>query len=514
MILKENILFHDRYQLIRLLGRGGFSEVWLAQDNLTQLKIAIKIYAPGGGMDDDGVEVFSRELKNVYNIRHTNILKPQHFDIWERMPYLILPYCSKGSCQKRIGAMKEEDIWHLLSHTSAALNHLHSQPTPIIHQDVKPDNILIDDNNNFLLTDFGISTQARNTLRKSMLATTTNSGTVAYMPPERFSKNPAPIKAGDVWSLGATIYEIMTGDVPFGELGGGLQKSGAEIPDILGDYSDDLKQTITACLAIDPWDRPTAEALYQYATDQLHSTKSKASWSQKETTAAMDNVRATQRMSSSLEEAIVPPKPFPPIYFFFTIGLFVVFIIYLIISETVGFEPSIVEEFDAPVDSLEAVPADTFLVVVDSMPVAENDFGVIVDSALVVFESASVEFDVYDYDRDSNYVEGMRIHVKFNDNIFISDVSDVVAYFYYSDGNPLYDKNGKYTTSENTVCEGACFLRGYSTSSDFIIFMPFDELHIKKTGNTTCAFNITIWDRATSRELASSSLYYFLYSNS
>ncbi|MBS1447499.1 MAG: hypothetical protein HP000_14750, partial [Odoribacter sp.] len=55
MELRENILFADRYRLLRLLGRGGFSEVWLASDEKTGLRVAVKVYAPGSGLDEDGV---------------------------------------------------------------------------------------------------------------------------------------------------------------------------------------------------------------------------------------------------------------------------------------------------------------------------------------------------------------------------------------------------------------------------------------------------------------------------
>ena len=74
MQLEENILFANRYRLERLLGRGGFSEVWLADDTLTSLKVALKVYAPGGGMDEHGVQLFSTEFSLVFNLNHGNLL--------------------------------------------------------------------------------------------------------------------------------------------------------------------------------------------------------------------------------------------------------------------------------------------------------------------------------------------------------------------------------------------------------------------------------------------------------
>ena len=263
MRLAENQLFHNRYQLKKLLGRGGFSEVWLAQDTFTSIDIALKVYAPGSGMDDDGVKTFSEEIRRTWTLNHSALLKPQHFDVDNNMPYLIMPYCSEGSCLRRVGKMSESDIWSLLADVAAGLDYLHSQD--VIHQDIKPDNILIDNNGRCLISDFGISTRARSTLRKSVMGNTSG-GTTAYMAPERFSREPAPIKASDIWSLGATIFELMTGNVPFGDLGGGMQKSGAEVPYIKGNYSDDLQYLVERMLALETWDRPTAAQIAFWAT--------------------------------------------------------------------------------------------------------------------------------------------------------------------------------------------------------------------------------------------------------
>ena len=264
-MLQTNILFDNRYKLIKLLGRGGFSEVWLAKDNWTHLQIAIKVYAPGQGMDLDGLQDFCGELANVYDLNHSNLLKPQHVDSWENMPYLIMPYCPAGSCIKRVGKMPEQELWKLIHDVAAGLAYLHEKD--VIHQDIKPDNVLVDTDGNYLITDFGISTRARSTLRKSVIGGNISGGTTAYMGPERFSRQPAPTKASDIWSFGAMAFELLEGIPPFGELGGGMQKGGAEIPFINAQVSDALKYTIFKMLSKETWDRPTAATLVEWAND-------------------------------------------------------------------------------------------------------------------------------------------------------------------------------------------------------------------------------------------------------
>ena len=264
MHLEENTLFANRYNLERLIGRGGFSEVWVAKDSLTQLKVALKVYAPGSGMDERGVQLFSAEFALVFNLNHSNLLKPTYYDAFQRMPYLVLPFCEAGSASGLIGQISEEEAWRFLHDVACGLEYLHEQEPPVIHQDIKPDNVLIDNSGRFLLTDFGISIKARNTLRKSIMKSEGSVGTLAYMGPERFGKFPLPIKASDIFSLGATLYELLTDTVPFGEHGGLLLQHGAEIPEMMGEWSDELRQIINLCLQKETWERPSAKEIRIY----------------------------------------------------------------------------------------------------------------------------------------------------------------------------------------------------------------------------------------------------------
>ena len=262
-MLQQGSLFDNRYVLTRFIGRGGFADVWLVQDKLTDLEEALKIYAPGGGMDDDGLKLFAKELSVVHDLRHSSLLTPKMLGQFENQPYLILPFCPNGSLNKKVGECTEEEAWKIMEQVASGLAYLHKRN--IVHQDIKPDNILLDSNNDCVITDFGISLKAQSTLRKSMRVQA-NSGTMAYMAPERFSAEPHPIPANDVWSLGAMMFELIEGNVPFiAQMGGLAQMNGAQIPTMHGNAGAELKQVILSMLNKDIDERPTAEQIVEIA---------------------------------------------------------------------------------------------------------------------------------------------------------------------------------------------------------------------------------------------------------
>lgn len=263
LIHDSHVLFDDRYELKARLGGGGFSEVWLAFDTKSRNEVALKVYVQAGNLDDDGLEMFRKEFSLVCNFNHSNILRPFSYEIANNHPYLVLPYCSKGSCCQFIGKMSEGQMWHFIENVAAGLEYLHSYPEkPVIHQDIKPANILIDATGQYLITDFGISIGLRNTLSRNSTHENTGSGTISYMAPERFDKGKSlPVMSNDIWSLGATLYELATGDVPFGDFGGMTQCKLHEPPKINNEYSGQLKQLIYSCLSESPWERPTAKDL-------------------------------------------------------------------------------------------------------------------------------------------------------------------------------------------------------------------------------------------------------------
>ena len=269
VILEPTVLFDEKYRLVKKLGQGGYSEVWLATDEKARINVALKIYVAGSGLDESGIRTFMDEFALVFNLNHSNLLRPASYGDVKGVPYLVLSYCEQGSAKSLIGQMSEEQVWHFIRDVALGLRYLHSCTPEIIHQDIKPENILISADGTFMITDFGVSSKVRQTLRKSMPNASFSGGTTAFMSPERFGEDKRPIKASDIWALGATIYEIMCEDTPFGDNGGLTQKVGAEIPKVYGEYSEKLKKTVRLCLSQNPWDRPTSDQLVELAEKEL-----------------------------------------------------------------------------------------------------------------------------------------------------------------------------------------------------------------------------------------------------
>lgn len=254
--LSKGQIFHNRYILVKALGQGASADVWMAKDTrANNLLVALKIFSQHSEMDSYGLQNFEREFTTVYNMKHSNLLPPTGYDICEGRPYLVMQYCENGSCNGMAGRMEENDIIKFLHDVAAGLEYLHDHN--IIHQDIKPDNILVDDNCNFMVTDFGISVNSDDGIFNS---NGKSSGTRAYMGPERFMG--ITNNASDIWSLGATAVELMTGNPPYGDHGGLLQTEGEPLPQ-LPKLQPEVNDIIMGCLAQDPSKRIKANEIRQ-----------------------------------------------------------------------------------------------------------------------------------------------------------------------------------------------------------------------------------------------------------
>ena len=276
MQYSEGYLLDNRYELKRFIGSGTFGEVWVATDRATDLEIAIKVYV---SMDEKGLEEFKKEFQISFELNHTNLLHANYLGVnpEDNRPFLVMPFCPDGSVTKYAGDMSEEDLWIFIRDVASGLAYLHSKQPPIIHQDIKPDNILILKNGDFVITDFGISKQLRATLRKS--AKSLNSaGAISYMGPERFSKQYQAVKASDIWSLGVSIFELAVNELPFCGMGGSLQKQGADMPELPEEFSPTLNMVCQSCMAKQPWDRPTAQQLADFAAKVLNGESPRPTW--------------------------------------------------------------------------------------------------------------------------------------------------------------------------------------------------------------------------------------------
>ena len=275
MQLSTETIIQNRYRLLRKLGRGSFGEVWAAHDDVADVDVAVKIYV---ALDDKGIVEFREEFRNVSTLIHTNILRPEHYDVYGSRPFLVMPLC-RGSVEGQAGGMSEPELWHFIRDVSSGLAYLHGHE--ILHRDIKPDNILINSDGDYVISDFGISTRMRSTMRRSSMRQNKDadiSGTIAYMAPEMFTKSPSAVKATDIWALGATLYELMTGELLFFGRGGVVQLNGAELPELPVSYSQDLRDTVMSCLSLDPWSRPTASELSEYAASKLKGENPPQPW--------------------------------------------------------------------------------------------------------------------------------------------------------------------------------------------------------------------------------------------
>jgi len=203
------------YSLLRLLGQGGFADVYLGEHIHLNTLAAIKVLRTQLGQDD--ITRFRTEARTIAPLIHPNIVRVLEFDVEGNIPFLVMEYAPNGNLRQRHRenvALSQEVVLPYVKQVAAALQYAHNQK--IIHRDIKPENMLLGRNNEVLLSDFGIALVTENILAQSLRQANSEvatAGSVAYMAPEQNQGKPCP--ASDQYALAVVIYEWLCGVKPF-----------------------------------------------------------------------------------------------------------------------------------------------------------------------------------------------------------------------------------------------------------------------------------------------------------
>ncbi len=266
---EQQQMFDGRYRLLKKIGKGGFAEVWKALDTLTETEVAVKVLSPDGGLSDGVRSSYINEFRNTLKLSHQNLLRPLHYGEVADYAYVIMPLCEGGSLEDAVvqgRAFTEEELVKVIYQTSSALAYIHDKG--ILHNDIKPSNILVSEGGEYQLSDFGISSKTRfavvrNSIERrnmvSKIQETASALSIAYAANELFGENPINTAKSDVFSLGVAIHELATGMLPWMGQGGVALNNGAAIPNLPADkYSDHLNWLYRSCLHSEPANRPAA----------------------------------------------------------------------------------------------------------------------------------------------------------------------------------------------------------------------------------------------------------------
>lgn len=211
-MLTKGQKINDRYEIIKTIGEGGMANVYLAEDTILERKVAIKVLRGDLSNDEKFIRRFKREALSVSNLSHPNIVEVYDVGEEDGNYYIVMEYIEgktlKQLLQKR-GALTLNEVIDIMTQLTDGLAHAHE--AYIIHRDIKPQNIMIEDNGLVKITDFGIAMALNST---QLTQTNSVMGSVHYLPPEQANGKGSTVKS-DIYSLGILMYELLTGSVPF-----------------------------------------------------------------------------------------------------------------------------------------------------------------------------------------------------------------------------------------------------------------------------------------------------------
>ena len=203
---------NDRYEVIRSIGEGGMANVYLGYDTILDRNVAIKVLRGDLSNDEKFVRRFQREALSASSLAHPNIVEMYDVGEDDGTYYIVMEYVDGKTLKqllKRRGALTLSEAIDIMSQLTDGMAHAHD--SYIIHRDLKPQNIMIKDDGQIKITDFGIAMALNST---QLTQTNSVMGSVHYLPPEQASGKGCTIKS-DIYSMGIIFYELLTGSLPF-----------------------------------------------------------------------------------------------------------------------------------------------------------------------------------------------------------------------------------------------------------------------------------------------------------
>lgn len=237
-----------RYEVVGQLGAGGMGLVVRARDTVLGREVAIKLLADNLAADPDARARFLHEARSAAAIHDPRVVAVHDVGEHQGRPYLVMERVEGGSLAEALaaeGPFDGDDVADAAVDALAGLARAHE--AGLLHRDVKPGNLLRADDGTVKVTDFGVATaaDAPNLTRDGFVM-----GTAAYLAPERRRGEPATVRT-DLWALGATLLEVLTGHPPSDEADAALAARSDELP-------GGLRRLLAALLADDPEARPAS----------------------------------------------------------------------------------------------------------------------------------------------------------------------------------------------------------------------------------------------------------------
>ncbi len=210
-MIQPGHLLRNRYEIRKLIGRGGMADVYLAFDRRRMVQVAIKVMREDLAEDPEFLQRFTREARALAQLDHPHIVRFYSFERDGGLAFIVMDYVEGETLRKHLleagGPLPWEEVTRILRQVGSALQYAHNQG--YIHRDIKPGNILIRKDGTALLSDFGIARVAE-TATMTMGAV----GAPAYMSPEQIRGDELTPRS-DIYSLGIVLYEMVSGRRPF-----------------------------------------------------------------------------------------------------------------------------------------------------------------------------------------------------------------------------------------------------------------------------------------------------------